>query len=207
MAFDPNIPHPHPPSLTPFVEEPKPVALSYDQEKKLRAGEVLLLTVREPASKQGRGVAVQYIEAPEDLVWDMILAYDLYPQRVNNVIEGSVYEKSGSRLYVALISKVLWVEFGIYTINELHRDKRYMSWKLDRRRTSDAEDLIGYWRITQIQDQPPVTRVDFASQLTLGGIPQFLEDYLREDSLRNGTSWVKRYAEEVYQKNREIMDQ
>ena len=199
-AFDPNTPHPHPRSLIPFSQAPEPVALSAVQNSKLQDGETILLTVQD-SSARGRGIAVQYIDAPEKVVWDTILAYDIYPQRVKNVVRASIYDRKEGNIYVALISQVLWVEFGVYTINSIYKEEKYMSWELDRRRTSDAEDLIGYWRIEQIQSDPPKTRVDFASKVALRGVPQFLEDYLREDSLRNGTAWVKKYAEESYKAN------
>ena len=201
-GFDPNIVHPHPPILQPFMKTPKPVALSARQETKLNAGEMVFIAKKTTSGSQGRGIAVQYINAPEEIVWNMVLSYEHYPERVQNVVRASVYEQKEDVLYVALISQVLWIEFGLYTINTIHREKNYMSWQLDRRRMSDVEDIIGYWRIVQIAEDPPRTRVDFASELSLQGVPEFLEDYLREDSLRNGTAWVKKYAEKAYREEK-----
>ena len=198
-AHDPNKPHPHPASLQSITKAPEPVALSMKELKRLERGDVVLRTIKSTDSEKGRGVAIQYIDAPADVVWQHVLDYARYPKRVNNVIRGEVYQKEDNRLYVALISKVLFIEFGVYTINTLHKDQNYMSWVLDRSRTSDAEDLIGYWRIVEISQDHPRTRVDFSSEVQVSGVPDFIEKYLREDSLRNGTGWVKRYSEKSLQ--------
>lgn len=70
-----------------------------------------------------------------------------------------------------------------------------MFWTLDYRRRSDADDLLGYWRVEQLQSDPPLTRVDHSTELILAGVPDFLVDYLSQDALINGTKWVKREAE------------
>ena len=57
----------------------------------------------------------------------------------------------------------------------------------DYSRLSDADDLIGYWRVEQIQDSPPLTRVDYATDMKLSGVPDFLASYLTKDALINGT--------------------
>jgi len=73
-----------------------------------------------------------------------------------------------------------------------------MSWELDRGRTSDVIDLIGYWRIEEVSQNPIVTRVEYATEMVVGRFPDFIVNFLTRDSLTNGTEWVKERAEEEW---------
>ena len=196
VAFDPNVAHPHTGKLSPMVTAPQRVALSKGQRNNLEEGSPVFMRVRKEGSG-GVGVAVQYIEASSDVVWDTILNYPRYPQWVDNVTSCTIYKKDGENLYTALISEVMFVEFGVYTHNRVRKEEGYMFWTLDYSRRSDSNDLLGYWRVEQIQSDPPITRVDHSTELLLTGIPEFIVEYLSEDALINGTKWVKRESEKA----------
>ena len=145
-------------------------------------------------------MAVQYVNAPESVVWDTILNYPMYTEWVDNVVQSSVYKTAHKMwrskiLYVELISSVMFVKFGVYTINYLCKEQHYMHWTLDYDRQSDTKDMVGYWRVEQISTNPPVTRVDYATEMLVVGVPDFLASYLTKDALINGTKWVKRSGE------------
>ena len=195
FAFDPSKPHTNQGILAPISSAPKAVPLSTTEVSKLQKGNVVLQSVVDEKTQSGRGVAVQYINATEDKVWSTILNYPKYPDWVDNVVECSVYKEEASIKYVEMISSVMWIKFGVYTKNYINKDQKYMHWTLDYTRLSDADDLIGYWRVEQIQDSPPLTRVDYATDMKLSGVPDFLASYLTKDALTNGTKWVKREAE------------
>ena len=194
IAFDPSSPHPHTGKVTPMKKAPNAVSLSVEQKKSLSQGNPVFMRVR-TGDTRGKGVAVQYIHAPDQIVWDTILNYPKYPQWVENVTSCAVYKKSGESWFTSLISEVMFVEFGVYTHNRIRKEEGYMFWTLDYRRRSDADDLLGYWRVEQIQVDPPLTRVDHSTELLLVGVPDFIVDYLSQDALINGTKWVKREAE------------
>lgn len=194
FAFDPARPHPHTGKVTPMDKAPDAVVLSVEQKQSLVQGTPVFMRVR-TGDGRGKGVAVQYIQASAHTVWDTILNYPKYPQWVDNVTSCTVYQKEGESWYTALISEVMFVEFGVYTHNRVRKKEGYMFWTLDYRRRSDADDLLGYWRVEQIQDSPPLTRVDHSTELVLAGVPDFIVDYLSQDALINGTKWVKREAE------------
>ena len=99
-------------------------------------------------------------------------------------------------VFVEMISKVWGLKFGLYTKNTVNRRAGYMHWNLDRRRTSDVTDLIGYWRVEEISAGPPLTRVDHSTEMIVSGVPGFISSYLTNDALVSGTAWVKKYAEE-----------
>ena len=132
--------------------KPDAVSLTAEERQQLQDGKAILR--QEKGADGGRGIAVQYINATVSNVWDTILDYPEYPDMVKDVVRCSVYEQSRSRgskiLYVEMISKVWGLKFGLYTKNTGNRRAGYMHWSLDRRRTSDVTDLIGYWRVEAV---------------------------------------------------------
>lgn len=197
QAYDPNSSHTAPKTLSEFTSKPLAVKVSPAEIIKLRGGESILR--QEKGSNGGRGVAIQYINAPESTVWDTILDYSNYPKMVDDVVKCSVYERSNSGgqdlRYVEMISSVWGFKFGLYTTNTVNKSNGYMHWALDRRKESDVNDLIGYWRVEQISSNPPVTRVDHSTEMVVTGVPDFIANYLTQDALVSGTAWVKKYAE------------
>ena len=111
-----------------------------------------------------------------------------------------VYQKEGQKLFVAMKSSFMWITSTLHTINDIRRDQGYMSWVLDRSRESDVKDMIGYWRVEQIQEEPPLTRLDYATEIVVSGVPDFIVRHLTESSLVDGTAWVKREAEKAASK-------
>ena len=91
FAYNPSVPQGHNGILTPFTTAPDPIKTTASETAKLEAGEVILRSVSDDSGK-GRGVAVQYVNAPESVVWDTILNYSKYTDWVDNVVQSSVYD-------------------------------------------------------------------------------------------------------------------
>ena len=142
-------------------------------------------------------MAVQYIDATADNVWETILSYNRYDDWVSNVDSCRVYKKEQNTVYVETLSSLGFMKFGVYTKNTLHLDKGYMTWTLDYDKNSDLNDSVGYWRVEQISNTPPVTVVEYHSKVKVGNMPAFVEKFLRNDALLKGTSWVKKQAEKL----------
>ena len=140
-------------------------------------------------------MAIQYVKATESKVWDTILDYDQYPQRVSNVKSCEVYKRSGDQISVELISSIMGFSVGVYTVNTVKKSEGYMAWTLDYTRESDAYDMIGYWRVEQIQETPPLTKLEYSTEVQLRGVPGFVASYLSQGALKDGTQWVKTYSE------------
>ncbi len=114
---------------------------------------------------------------------------------MKNVVSCEVYEKQGDHWFVDMQSSIVGFKTVIYSDNAIHRDQGWMAWSLDYRRTSDVKDLVGYWRVEQLQDDPPLTRLDHATEIAMTGVPGFVVKYLTHQSLVDGTAWVKANAE------------
>ena len=186
-------PHPHTGKLTPFTSAPAAVSLGASDEEKLKNGKPVLK--QKVGGEGGEGVAVQYISASSQDVWDTILDYGNYKNWVKNVDSATIYQKKGSDWYVETRSKVALFSFVLYTRNSIHRDQGYMSWTLDYSKKSDLNDSVGYWRVEELSSDPPLTRVDYSTKIIVSGVPDFLAGYLTEDALIEGTKWVKKQAE------------
>ena len=194
QAYDPNTPHGHQGILKAITSAPAAIPLSSADKAQLMNGEVLLKSSR--GDEGGRGVAIQYVQANENKVWETILDYDQYPQRVSNVKSCEVYKRSGEQISVELISSIMGFSVGVYTVNTVKKSEGYMAWTLDYARESDAYDMIGYWRVEQIQDNPPLTKLEYSTEVQLRGVPSFVANYLSKGALKDGTQWVKTYSEQ-----------
>lgn len=193
LASDPSTPHPHQGQLTPIRSKPAALSLTAAEKADLAKGELVQRQSRKDDG--GSGVAVLYISAPAETVWDVILDYDRYPDRVNNVTSCTVYQRTGSDWYVDMQNSVFGFKFGLYTVNHIYRDQGYMTWELDYSRTSDVEDMIGYWLVEELQTDPPLTMLQYSTEMKLSGVPDMLVRYLTRESLEDGTAWVKKAAE------------
>ena len=192
LAASPTQPHPQQ-LLTPVSSKPAALRLTAADKATLAEGDPVVRSQRH--DNGGTGQAVQYVNAPASTVWDVILDYGKYAERVGTVVSASVYKREGSVLYVDMKSSIVGFKTVIYSRNDVHRDEGWMAWGLDYSRTSDVKDLTGYWRVEQISDNPPVTRLDHATDLAISGVPGFVVKYLTKQSLVDGTAWVKKHAE------------
>ena len=191
--------HPFGPLLPPISSKPKPTALTPDEEARLKDGKSVLRQVE--TADGGYGVAIQDIDASVNTVWDTILSYDRYPDWVDNVASCTVYKSPKTDiLYVDMEISVMFVSSHLYTINTVKRSEGYMTWILDRDRKSSVKDTVGYWMVSPHPQDPKRSRVEYSSQMIVSGIPEFIAKFLTRDSLKGGTVWVKKRAEEAAKK-------
>lgn len=193
QAASADQPHGHQGILAPISSTPPAVVLTEEDRSKLAAGKHV-----ERHSKDengGSGVAIQYIKASPSDIWATILSYHRYKGWVKNVVDCSVYKKEGNDLYVDMQTSILGFKSRIFTKNTVRKDLGYMAWSLDYERKSDVNDLVGYWRVEPVKDQPGITRLEHSNSVMIKGVPGFLVNYMTKDALSEGTSWVKREAE------------
>lgn len=177
------------------TSKPTPVALGSGDEAKLLAGEAVLRQAQ-TSGDAGHAVAVQYVNAPAEIVWDVLLDYDAYPQRVDGCEQTDVYEKVGNDWYVWFeVSLPLGITSEYATKNSIHRDDGWMAWELDPRRDSPVNVNTGYWLVTELS--PTLTRLDYATEMQIPGVPSFVVKYLAKGALSDGTAWVKTVSEQL----------
>ncbi len=193
-ASDPDQPHPHQGILQTITSPPKPLTLTDAELERLANAERIQRQTEDKGG--GSGIAVQYIWAVPETIWKTILSYAKYPSRVKNVVSCDVYKRDGNDLYVDMRTSIIGFKSGIFTRNTVRKDQGYMSWSLDYSRKSDVDDLVGYWRVELIQEEPAVSKLEYYTEMKIKGVPGFLVRYMTKDALAEGTAWVKRYSEQ-----------
>lgn len=139
------------------------------------------------------------IHAPTDVVWSKIRDYDSYPSWVENLNTCEVYKEDGAALFVYFKASVLGIPAEWWIEHDYQPGKGYVTWTLDYSKQSDLDDSVGYWRVTEISADPPVTRVEYSVNIQLSGwVPSALEDMLADKGLTVATSWVKAQAEKEH---------
>jgi hypothetical protein len=157
----------------------------------------------------GRGLVVQDVDAPTDVVWDRILDYDNYanmvpktvesknyrviehkPTKANNFLEKEIY----TRMKVGF--PMLKLEF--FVRHFLHiQHHRSLTWTLDYTKESDFDDSCGYWYCIPHPDDPESrTRLFYSVQVSMfDWVPAFVVDFMSKKALTDATAWVKKYSE------------
>ena len=193
LAASADEPHGHRGLLTPITSSPTPVVLTAAEQASLEAGEYV--ERHSKGEDGGSGVAIQYINASPEVIWQTILNYPRYKDWVKNVVNVSVYKRDGDDLYVDMQTSVFGFKSRVFTKNIVRKAEGYMAWTLDYDRKSDVSDLVGYWRVVPVDGMEGVTRLEHSNSIVLKGVPGFLVNYMTRDALSEGTAWVKREAE------------
>ncbi len=194
QAADPDTPHIHQGRLAYYAEAPPVVPLSDPELAQLALGQVVKRQIK--LADGGRGVAVQDIQAPPEVVWGRILDFPAYPQMVDNVYECEIYGHSGDQLLVRFIIGALLIRIEYYIDHSLHQDQGWMTWRLDYSRDSDLDDSVGFWRVQPVPGRPGFTRVFYSVEVyPRGWVPGPIEELVTDLGLTKATGWVKRESE------------
>lgn len=197
LAADPDSPHPHQGVVAPYTGAPPVPELTDEDLATLAKGEPVKKQQQEGDSG-GRGVAVQDIHAPSEVIWSRITRYDNYPDWVDGVYECEVYERSGETIKVRFKIGAMMIRVEYFVTHTYRPDEGYMTWTLDYSRESDLDDSVGFWRVVPIEGKPGWNRVYYSVEVRLSGwVPGWVESMLAENGLTKATSWVKRESEEV----------
>jgi ribosome-associated toxin RatA of RatAB toxin-antitoxin module len=186
--------------LTPITSAPTGVVLTPQERNQLESGKHVERHVKSDGG--GSGIAVQYIRATPEQIWATILSYHRYKSWVKNVVDCSIYRREGNVIFIDMQTSILGFRSQIFTKNTVQKAEGYMAWTLDYDRKSDVNDLVGYWRVQPVDNQPGVTRLEHSNSISMRGVPGFLVNYMTRDALAEGTAWVKREAEKRNQSAR-----
>jgi hypothetical protein len=164
----------------------------------------------------GRGLVVQDVDAPTDVVWGRILDYDNYanmvpktvesknymvvehkPTKANNFLEREIY----TRMKVGF--PMLKLEFFVRHFLHIQHHKS-LTWTLDYTKESDFDDSCGYWYCIPHPDDPDErTRLYYSVQVSMfDWVPAFVVDFMSKKALTDATAWVKKYSEMEWVKSR-----
>jgi hypothetical protein len=194
-----NKPHSHQGMLQPYDGKHISYTLTPEQNKKLNAGEPVVINQRN--GKSGRGIVIQDIQAPPHVCIDRISDLRNYHKMVPNVKNIDIYEENtypnGTTKVGAMFKVgVSLVTFGYYL--RLTYEPKYVTytWTLDYQYNSDFDDNTGHWQAMTHPTKPGWTRVLYSTEVKLfSWIPEFVVTFLTKTALIESTVWVKRESE------------
>lgn len=192
--------HPHRGVVKPFSSGDPGVKLSSTALAILRKGKPFTTQIQDGSA--GRGLVVQDVQAPVEVVWEKILAFDKYPQMVPKTVDCKVYKAESlrggkRRIYVRMKVGFPFLKLQFF-INHLHDPHlNSLTWTLDYDRKSDLDDSAGYWYCIPHPDRPEVaTRVFYSVEVSMfAWVPQFVVDFMSKQALTDATGWVKKFSE------------
>jgi hypothetical protein len=196
LAGDADEAHPHTGVVPAFSGAPPELTLTAAEEGTLKSGVAVRKQVRYDDDSGGRGVAVMDVAAPTDIIWSKIGNYSAYPSWIDNLSTCEIYEKDGQDVYVYFKASVVGFPVEWWIKHDFQTAKGYVTWTLDYRRHSDLHDSVGYWRVTELSTDPPLSRIEYSVDLRVSGwVPGAIEDMLANKGLVEATEWVKKQSE------------
>ena len=196
QAADPEKPHPHQGIVPPFEGVPPRVTLSEEEESRLARGEAVLTTLE--GESGGRGTAVRDVQAPPEVVWGRIGAFDQYPDMVPRVTESEVYYRNGNDVRVRMVIRVMGLRYEYFIRHDYQPENGYVTWTLDYDKLSDLDESVGYWAVLPHPSQPGQSRVFYSIDMkTRGWMPGFVRRMVAKQGLEEATGWVKTESEKA----------
>jgi hypothetical protein len=194
--------HPHSGVVTPFKSGDPGIVLDKSAVKILESGKPYQTQIKGADATSGRGMVVQDVKAPVDVVWERILDFRSYPKMVPKTVESETYKRenlkhSQQRIWVRMKVGFPMLKLQFF-VNHLYDPKKNsMTWTLDYSRKSDLDDSVGYWYVIPHPDNPGEwSRVYYSVQVSMfPWVPKFVVDFMSKQALTDATAWVKKYSE------------
>ena len=210
LASDPNAPHAHTGKQQPFSPGDPSVSLDRKALSILSSGKPFQPTIHVPGSTSGRGLVVQEVRAPPDVVWDRILDFDHYVDMVPRTFECKNYhvhkQKPTKR---DALEKTIFTKFKIglplipkmtfYVKHHYYPSQNSLTWTLDYSRKSDFDDSVGYWYVVPHPKRPGWSRVYYSVAVNMyDWVPKTVVNFMSTKALTDATAWVKKFSEEKW---------
>lgn len=194
--------HPHQGKVTPFQPGDPKVKLDKKALKILQSGKPYQTQILSEDGASGRGLVVQDVRAPTDVVWDRILDYNHYAQMVPKTIASQNYKvedhRGGSQtIYTQMKVGFPMIKLTFYVKHQYEPKLHSLTWTLDYSKKSDFDDSCGYWYVVPHPDNPAEwTRVYYSVEVSMfDWVPQFVVNFMSSKALTDATGWVKKFSE------------
>ena len=210
LASDPNVPHAHAGRQQPFSPGDPNVNLDRKALSILSSGKPFQTTIHVPGSTSGRGLVVQEVHAPPDVVWDRILDLDHYVDMVPRTFECKNYhvqkQKPTKRdpLEQSIFTKFkiglpLIPKMTFYVKHLYYPSLNSLTWTLDYSKKSDFDDSVGYWYVVPHPDRPEWSRVYYSVAVNMyDWVPKTVVNFMSTKALTDATGWVKKFSEDKW---------
>jgi len=169
--------------------------LTVEQERRLVAGDVVLLDVLPPGGdvrgSQG-GTAVAVVRAAGDAVWRVLVDYARHSGIYPHVIDARILADEVSHSLVRYVVGVGPLSFAFHVNNYPDERRQRLSWRLARdRRNGLFTDSWGYWQIDPAEHGVLLTYAMAARTV----LPSFVTRGAERDGLVETVQAVRRRVE------------
>ena len=210
LASDPNAPHAHTGKQQPFSPGDPSVSLDRKALSILSSGKPFQTTIHVPGSTSGRGLVVQEVHAPPNVVWDRILDFDHYVDMVPRTFECKNYhvqkQKPAKR---DALERTIFTKFKIglplipkmtfYVKHLYYPSLNSLTWTLDYSKKSDFDDSVGYWYVVPHPHRSGWSRVYYSVAVNMyDWVPKSVVNFMSTKALTDATAWVKKFSEEKW---------
>lgn len=207
LAANASEPHPHRGVIPRLKLDGRPnVKLTAADWKVVDSGE-LWMSSKEVASV-GRGIGIQDIKAPMDVVFDQISNLAGYVGKVPFLKSIKVYDsKSHGNVLVEKATYTLRVipgfNYEYFLEHHVKRKGGSLLFHLDYDQHSDFNDMQGKWYLEVHPTKPGWTRLYYQCDLALWGFaPEIVKKLLTSQGLASAIGWVKRESEKEAKKGK-----
>jgi ribosome-associated toxin RatA of RatAB toxin-antitoxin module len=171
-----------------------PLPLPEDHERRLAAGEILLLDTLPPGASQDAqgGTAIALVRAPVETVWSILVDYPGHPRFYPRLVSAEVLKTSEGHALVRYVAAIGLLSFTFHMDKYRDAPRRRIEWQLATGHSNSLfRENSGYWQ---------VDRRGGASLVTYGLavrtiLPAFLTRTAERDSLVDTINGLRRLAE------------
>ena len=136
------------------------VDLSVDQQRRVAAGEVVVLDTMPPGATNsaGGGTAVALVRAAPERVWTVLVDYRGHPRYYPRVVSAEVVEADAQHALVRYEVGIGPFSFGFHMIKYPDAVRRRIEWHLDPNRPNNFfRENSGYWQVDPAEGGSLVT--------------------------------------------------
>lgn len=159
----------------------------------------------------GRGLVVQDVDAPTDIVWSRILDYDNYTKMVPKTVESMNYlvedvqptkkDPLSQIIYTRMKVGFPLLKLEFFIKHLYYPDLNSLTWTLDYSKKSDFNDSCGFWYVIPHPEDEDKTRLYYSVEVSMfDWVPKFVVDFMSTKALTDATGWVKKYSELEFKK-------
>ncbi len=126
------------------------VDLSVDQQRRVAAGEVVVLDILPPGAttSAGGGTAIALVRAAPERVWSVLVDYRGHPRYYPRVVSAEVVEADAQHALVRYEVGIGPFSFGFYMIKYPDPVRRRIDWHLDPNHPNNFfRENSGYWQV------------------------------------------------------------
>jgi ribosome-associated toxin RatA of RatAB toxin-antitoxin module len=175
---------------------PAPLPLPFDHERRLAAGEVIVVEALPPGAsgdaQGGTGLAV--VRAPVEKVWSILVDYPGHPRFYPRVVGVEVLSADRGHKLVRYTVAIGFLSFGFHMDTFQDAARRRIEWRLAPGHPNNLfRENSGYWQVESRQGASLVTYSLAVRTL----LPGFLTRGAERDSLVETINGMRRLAEKA----------